>query len=143
MVTPETLNNIYQRFYDAFLLNIELLGVPLQQLDEIFLTKGDVLSYCTENKWSSECFIILDNDYLTVFPENYRPAGSGVEIIGINFDALDMYSSYPYMELCFIDYTKYFQARDQIIGNIKAKIYPFENLDYNIIDKYIYIQPVI
>ncbi len=143
VVKPETLNNIYQRFYDALLLNIELLGIPLQQLEEIFLTRGDVLAYCDDNKTRNESFIILDNDYLSVFPENYQPDSSAVEILGINFNTVDYYRSYPYMKLCFIDYTKYFEARDMLMANISSKIYPFENLDYNIIDKYIYIQPVI
>lgn len=143
VVKPETLNNIYQSFYDTLLLNIELLGIPLHQLEEIFLTRGDVLNYCNDNKAKNESILILDNDYLSVFPENYTPHSSGVEILGISFNALDMYSSYPYMKLCFIDYTKYFEARDMIMMNINNKVYPFENLDYNIIDKYIYIQPVI
>lgn len=143
VVKPETLNNIYQTFYDTLILNIELLGIPLHQLEEIFLTRGDVLTYCNDNKAKNDGILILDNDYLSVFPENYTPDSSGVEILGISFNALDYYRSYPYMKLCFIDYTKYFQARDMIMGNISSKIYPFENLDYNIIDKYIYIQPVI
>ncbi|MBR5520850.1 MAG: hypothetical protein IKU54_02530 [Oscillospiraceae bacterium] len=143
VVKPEILSNIYQNFYDAFLLNIELLGIPLQQLDEIFLTKGDVLDYCNSNKTKNETFIILESDYLNLFPENYQPHREGVEIIGMNFNAIDNYRAYPYMRLCFIDYTKYFDARDRIINNINNKVYPFENLEYNIIDKYIYIKPTI
>ncbi len=143
VVKPETLNNIYQKYYDALLRNIELLGIPLQQLEEIFLTKGDVLDYCMTNKAANESFIILESGYMSVFPDFYEPSGEGIEIIGIYFGVENIYEEYPYMKLCFIDYTKYFEARDSIMENIGNKDYPFKNLDYSIIDKNIYIQPVL
>ena len=143
VVKPETLNNIYQKFYDALLHNIELLGVPLQQLEEIFLTKGDVLDYCKTNQKSNESFIILESGYMSVFPDYYEPSGDGIEIIGIYFGVENKYAEYPYIKACFIDYTEYFEARDLIKTNIDNKIYPFENIEHGIIDKNIYIQPVL
>ena len=143
VIQPETMNNIQQLFYSSLLKNIELLGIPLEQLEEIYLSKGDVLGYCTDNKKRNEAFIILDSNYLSVFPENYEPHKEGIEILGIEFGVENIYAEYPYMLLCFIDYTQYFDARDAIMTNIESKIYPFKNLDYNIIDKNIYIQPVI
>lgn len=143
VVKPENLNNIQQSFYESLIKNIELLGIPLEQLEEIFLTKGDVLSYCTDNKKANEAFIILESNYLSVFPEGYEPYQDGIEILGIEFGVENIYADYPYMLLCFIDYTQYFDARDAVLANIDAKVYPFKNLEYNLIEKNIYIQPVI
>lgn len=143
VIQPETMNNIQQLFYSSLLKNIELLGIPLEQLEEIYLSKGDVLGYCTDNKKRNEAFIILDSNYLSVFPENYEPHKEGIEILGIEFGVENIYAEYPYMLLCFIDYTQYFDARNAVMANIESKIYPFKNLDYNIIGKNIYIQPVI
>ena len=36
-----------------------------------------------------------------------------------------------------------FDAKDAVIANIDAKVYPFKDIAYNIIDKNIYIQPEI
>jgi len=143
VITPENLTVIQQTFYDSLLKNLELLGIPLEKLDEIFLTAGDVLSYCEENKKANESFIILDSKYLELFPENYSPSGDGVEIIGIDFNVDNYYSDYPYMKLCLIDYMEYISVRDIIISNIDAKGYPFENVDHSIVDKTVYIQPKI
>ena len=143
VIKPETLTTIQQTFYDSMLKNIELLGIPLEQLEEIYLSKGDVLGYCTDNKKANEAFFILESNYLSVFPENYEPMGEGKEIIGIEFGTENIYKDYPYMLLCFIDYTEYFDARDAVMKNIENKVYPFKDLDYSIIDKNLYIQPVI
>lgn len=143
VIQPETMNNIQQSFYESMLKNIELLGIPLEQLDEIYLSKGDVLNYCMDNKKKNEAFFILESNYLNVFPDAYEPAGEGVEILGIEFGVENSYTDYPYMLMCFIDYTEYFDARDAIMANIEAKVYPFKNLDYSIIDKYLYIPATI
>ncbi len=143
VIKPETLNGVQQSFYDSLLKNIELLGIPLEQLEEIYLSKGDVLNYCNDNKKKNEAFIVLESNYLPVFPEQYTPHKNGNEILGIEFGVENEYVNYPYMLLCFIDYTQYFDAKDAIMNNIEAKVYPFKNLEYSIIDKNIYIQPVI
>ena len=143
VIQPETMNNVQQKFYESMLKNIELLGIPLEQLEEIYLSKGDVLNYCTDNKKKNEAFFILDSNYLNVFPDAYEPYGEGIEILGIEFGIENSYTAYPYMLMCFIDYTEYFDARDAIMANINAKVYPFKNLDYSIIDKYLYIPATI
>ncbi len=143
VIQPETMNNIQQSFYSSVISNIELLGIPLEQLEEIYLSKGDVLGYCTDNQKKNESFFILDSNYLSVFPEVYEPYGEGVEILGIDFGVESEFGAYPYMKLCFIDYSLYFDARDAVMTNIENKVYPFKDLEYSIIDKYMYIQPVI
>ncbi len=143
VIKTETLSPVYQAYYDRLLEYIELLGIPLSQLDEIFLTKGDVLSYCTENQKLNEAFFILQSDYISAVANDYEPAGDGVEILGIYFGVENKYADKDYMQLCFIDYTEFFRARDAIMENIENNIYPFKNLDYGIIEKTIYIEPVI
>ena len=143
VIQPESMNNIQQSFYNSMLKNIELLGIPLEQLEEIYLSKGDVLNYCMDNRKKNEAFFILDSNYLNVFPDAYEPYGDGIEILGIEFGVENSYLEYPYMLICFIDYTEYFEARDAVMANIDAKVYPFKNLDYSIIDKYMYIPAII
>lgn len=143
VIQPETLNSIQQTFYDSLMKNIELLGIPLEMLEQIYLSKGDVLAYCTDTQKENEAFIILDSMYLSVFPENYESQKDGIEILGMEFGVENPYTEYPYMLTCFIDYTQYISARNAIMENLDAKVYPFKNLDYNIIDKNIYIQPII
>lgn len=143
VIKTESLSPVYQAYHDRLLEYIELLGVPMQCLEEIFLTKGDVLNYCLENKKANEAFIIFQSDYISAIDGGYEPAGDGVEILGIYFGVENEYEASPYMKLCFIDYTKYFDAKDSIINNIDNKAYPFENLNYSIIGKTVYIEPVL
>lgn len=143
VIKPENLSNVQQTFYESLLKNIELLGIPLQQLDEIYLSKGDIVSYCEENKKDNEAFFILDSSSLSLFPDNYTPYGDGVEILGIDFASQNSYTDFPYIKICLIDYTDYFDTRNIILQNIQDKIYPFENLELDVIDKTIYINPVI
>ena len=143
VIKPETMSDIQQLFYDSLIKNIELLGIPLHQVEELFLSKGDVLSYCEEHKTENEAYIILDSHYLNLFPEEYSPVGDGVEIIGIDFAHENNYAESPFMKVCLIDYNEYFNARDIILKNIEDKVYPFENLELNVIDKNIYIKPTI
>ncbi len=143
VIKTETLSPVYQAYYDRLLEYIELLGIPLSQLDEIFLTKGDVLNYCMENQKQNEAFFILQNDYISAVAKDYEPAGDGVEILGIYFGVDNKYADRDYMRLCFIDYTEFFRARDAVLENIDNRAYPFKNLDYGIIEKTIYIEPVI
>ena len=143
VIQPETLSDIQQLFYESLIKNMELLGIPLHKLDEIFLSKGDVLNYCNEHKYDNEGYIVLDSHYLNLFPGEYSPVGEGVEIIGIDFAHENNYVDSPFMKVCLIDYNEYFDARDIILKNIEDKVYPFENLELNVIDKNIYIKPTI
>ena len=61
----------------------------------------------------------------------------------MEFGVENEYTEYPYMLLCFINYTQYFDAKDAVMENINAKVYPFKDIEYNVIDKNIYIQPEI
>ncbi len=143
VIKTETLSPIYQEFYDRLLAYIELLGVPLQQQEEIFLTKGDVLDYCMKNQKSNEAYFILQSDYISALSEEYDPAKDGVEILGIYFGLKNIYEELPYMYLCFIDYTEYFNVRDTMLGNMDNHGYPFENIEHSVIDKTVYLEPVV
>ena len=125
--------------------NSQVLGKTLKNTNCKIMMKIDsqLMMKTTDNKKKNEAFFILDSNYLNVFPENYQPYGDGVEILGIEFGVENSYTDYPYMLLCFIDYTEYFDARDAIMANIQAKVYPFKELDYSIIDKYLYIPAII
>ena len=143
VVAPETISAMQQSFYDNLIKNIELLGIPLSQLEETHISRGDVLEYCNNNKKKNEAFVILDSSYISLFPDNYQPHKSGIEILGMEFGVENEYIEYPYMLLCFINYTQYFDAKDAVMENINAKVYPFKDIEYNVIDKNIYIQPEI
>ncbi len=143
VIKPEKLSIVQQTFYESLLKNIELLGIPLQQLDEIFLSNGDIINYCEENKKLNEAFFILDSSSLILFPNNYTPYSDGIEILGMDFASHNNYSEFPYIKICLINYKDYFETRNIVLKNIQNKIYPFENLEFDVIDKTIYIKPII
>ena len=140
VITPETVPADYQAFYDSFLKEIELIGIPLEQKDMIFLSRGDVLPYCNENQGECEAFILLSQEYLALAYQEYEPYGEGVEILGMS---MGNHISNEFINTCYIDFADYFLARNIVLNNIKNKLYPFTDFDYSFIDKNIYIQPVI
>ena len=140
VITPEEIPDDYQTFYDSFLKYIELLGIPLEQKDMIFLSRGDVLEYCHENQGDCEAFIILSQEYLSLLYLEYEPYGEGVEILGMS---VGNKIANDFMHVCFIDYNEFFAAKDIILQNIKNKVYPFTDFNYSFIDKDIYIEPVV
>ncbi|MDD6187210.1 MAG: hypothetical protein PUB11_04020 [Oscillospiraceae bacterium] len=139
-ILPESLSDNQSRFYRSMTERMKLLGIPLDLTEEIYLSKGDVLSYCVENQKKNECFFVLDSAYLSLFGE-YEFYSDGVEVIGMDFSAENRYSDNSNMLVCNIDCKEYFDARDEILSNLDEQSYPFKNLDYTIIEKTIYIEP--
>ncbi|MEG2193088.1 MAG: hypothetical protein RRX95_07420, partial [Oscillospiraceae bacterium] len=143
VIIPETFTDSQQKFYDSLIKNIELLGVPIEKLDEAVLGEENFLQYLKENRKASESFILIDSSFLSLAKEEYEPYGEGVEVLGIDYGTGNTYVDTPCIKICFIDYLEYFKTKDLIFSNIKEKIYPFENLTHNVIDKSIFIEPVI
>lgn len=143
VIKSENIDDKQQIFYDSLLKNIELLGVPLEQLDEVSLTQDQIVDYCLENQNKNESYILLNSSFLPLLSENYNPSGEGVEVIGIDYGTENVYADYSYIKVCFVNYSEFYCARNAILQNIDAKIYPFENLEYDTIDKNVYISPLI
>ncbi len=140
VITPETVRSNYQIFYDSYLHYIELIGIPLEEKEVIYLSQGDLVNYCRENRAETEGFMILSDEYLRFLSRGYRPESGGIELLGLSEDS-------PYetgsAARCVIGYQEFFNARNTILSNIDRKIYPFENLRNNVIGKTVYISPTV
>ena len=127
VIKPENISAVQQIFYDSLLKNIELLGVPLERLDEVTLSAREAGAYCNENKDANEGFVILDNRMLEAACREYQPFGENVEITGISFGLENTLSRYGFAKVCFVNYNEY----------------PFKDINYSISGKSVYIEPTI
>lgn len=143
VIKPENISAVQQIFYDSLLKNIELLGVPLERLDEVTLSAREAGAYCNENKDANEGFVILDNRMLEAACREYQPFGENVEITGISFGLENTLSRYSFAKVCFVNYNEYFSARNFIMENIRNNEYPFKDINYSISGKSVYIEPTI
>ena len=143
VIKPETLTQTQQNFYDSLIRNIELLGVPIELLEEVSLNSETFLPYCKDNRKANESFILVDNSFLPLAKEGYEAYGEGVEILSLDYGTKNTYLETPSIKVCFIDYLEYFKARETVLTNIKNKAYPFEGLAYSVTDKSIFIEPTI
>ena len=143
VIKPENISAVQQIFYDSLLKNIELLGVPLERLDEVTLSAREAGAYCNENKDANEGFVILDNRMLEAACREYQPFGENVEITGISFGLENTLSRYGFAKVCFVNYNEYFSARDFVMENIRNNEYPFKDINYSISGKSVYIEPTI
>ena len=126
----------------SLIKNIELLGVPMEELDDVKTQSDEILSVMNaEDK--SECFVVLSSQLLTNLKDQYSPKGDGIEILGITYGFENQYADSPFMKISFINYNDMFRARDAILQNINNKVYPFTDFAYNHIDKIVYIEPSI
>ncbi len=143
VIKPENISNDLILFNDSLLKNIELLGMPMEKLDEATGTPEEILIYCKDNKYNNEAYIIIDSTCLSAISEGYPPVGEGVEILGIESGFSNNFSADPTIEVCFVNYADYFVAKDKILSNIEMKNYPFENFDYTYINKTVFLRPEI
>ena len=130
-----------QVFYDSFVRYIELLGIPLQELDCRTVSREGLIPYFNSAYHSTECFIILDVGYLKDISAEYEGDSDRIAMIGIVQDVSDPLAGYPFVRTCFLDYTRFFEARDRINTNIDRKVYPLKDIPFDVIDRYVYIDP--
>lgn len=123
----------------SLIKNIELLGVPMEELDDVKTQSDEILSVMNAES-QSECFIVLSSRLLTNLKDQYTPKGDGIEILGITYGFENRYADSPFMKISFINYGDMFRARDAILQNINNKVYPFTDFAYNHIDKTVYIE---
>ena len=126
----------------SLIKNIELLGVPMEELDDVKTQSDEILSVMNAED-QSECFVVLSSQLLTNLKDQYSPKGDGIEILGITYGFENQYADSPFMKISFINYNDMFRARDAILQNINNKVYPFTDFAYNHIDKIVYIEPSI
>lgn len=126
----------------SLIKNIELLGVPMEELDDVKTQSDEILSVMNAED-RSECFVVLSSQLLTNLKDQYSPKGDGIEILGITYGFENQYADSQFMKISFINYNDMFRARDAILQNINNKVYPFTDFAYNHIDKIVYIEPSI
>lgn len=138
--TDEISQNVSD-FSESLFYNLELLGIPTDKHTDITGDAETVLAYCKENSSKNEVYIILSQELLPLFHDNYPPVSDGVELLGLLEDFDNNYIDDNTFSLCFLDYQDFFNAKNSIMTNIENRKYPFENFEYLLIDKTAYIQP--
>lgn len=141
-VKDEEISANMQAYYDTLIAGIELYGVPMQINSDISpdeVTDGDSLVAFNE---TNEALIIADKDAAS-YINDYTPYGGGVELITITEGTENTLSECPFVLNCFVDYTDYKLAADEIIRNYKNRQYPLIEISYPVIGKTVFIPAVI
>ena len=137
-VKNEELSANMQIFYDTLIAGIELYGVPMQingdmSPDEV--TSGDSIVALNE---ANEALIIVDKS-AAAYINDYTPYSDGIEIITITENYQNNLAESPFVLHCFVDYSMYKQAADEIIRNFNNRQYPLIEISFPCIDRTVYI----
>ena len=137
-VKSENLSPEMQIFFDTLIAGIELYGVPMQinsSISPAEITSGDSLVSFNE---SNEALIVVDKFAASYIPD-YTPYSSGIELITITESYQNNPNENEYTLNCFVDYSMYKQAADEIIRNFNNRQYPLIEMSFPCIDRTVYI----
>ncbi len=141
-IKKQELSPEMQTFSDTLIAGIELYGIPMQINSDITpdtVTSGD--SIVQLNK-SNEALIITDsatNDYI----KEYLPSGSGIELITISEGVSNKLADANFVLNCFINYSDYKVAADEIIQNFNNRQYPLIKNSFPVFDRTVFIPATI
>ena len=141
-VKKEELSDNDAAFYDRLVEDIELYGVPMQINNDILpdeVTSGEKLVSFNE---TNEALIIMDKSAACYIGE-YTPYSSGVELIAITRGHTNPLAENSYVLNCFIDYTKYKQAADEIVQNYNNRQYPLIQMSFPYLERTVFIPATI
>jgi len=137
-VKNEELSANMQDFYDTLIAGIELYGVPMQINPDISpdeVTDGNSIVALNE---TNEALIIVDKTASTYINE-YTPYSTGVELITISEGVTNTMAKTPYVLNCFVDYSDYKTAADEIVKNFNSRQYPLINISFPVFDRTVVI----
>ena len=131
-----------QNFLDTLIADIELYGIPMQHSATV--NSEDITSAADLEKLKSENEgIIVISDKVLPFIGEYSADDDGVEIITVTDNTENDFSGDFTVLNCFVDYTQYKAAADEIIGNYNSREYLLKDFSFPYIDKTIYIPATI
>ena len=137
-VKNEVLSPEMQVFHNTLIAGIELYGVPMQINSSISpdgITSGDSLVALNEN---NEALIVVDNS-AAAYINDYTPYSDGIELITVTESYQNSLTEAPCALNCFIDYSMYKQAADEIIRNYNNRQYPLIEMSFPCIERTVYI----
>ncbi|MBE6894052.1 MAG: hypothetical protein E7483_00380 [Ruminococcaceae bacterium] len=137
-VKKEELSANMQNFYDTLIAGIELYGVPMQinsaiSPDEV--TDGNSIVSLNE---ANEALIVIDKT-ASAYINEYTPYSNGVELITISEGTANTMAETPFVLNCFIDYTDYKTAADEIVRNFNNRQYPLIDISFPVFDRTVVI----
>ena len=138
VVKNEDLSPKIQAFYETVIAGIELYGVPMQINGDI--SPEEVISgesLVALNK-SNEALIVIDKS-AAEYISDYTPYSSGVELITITENYSNTLTDCSYTLNCFIDYTLYKQAADEIVRNFNNRQYPLIEMSFPCMERTVFI----
>lgn len=127
-----------QEFYDTLISGIELYGVPMQVNNSILpeeVTSGENLVAINE---ANEALIVVDKS-TSQYINQYTPYSSGIELITITENYQNALSECSFVLHCFVDYSDYKQAADEIVRNFNNRQYPLINISFPVMERTIFI----
>jgi len=142
VVKDEELSADMQKFHDTLIADIELYGIPMQ-LNETVISDDISSAEDLENLKENNEGIIVISDEVLPFVAEYSSEDDGVEIITVTNDTDNAFSGDFTVLNCFVDYTQYKKAVDELIENFNNREYMLSNLSFPYIEKTIYIPATI
>ena len=142
VVKDENLSDDMQDFHDTLIADIELYGIPMQLSETVFAEDISSAEALEELKSENEGIIVI-SDSVLAYVEDYSSEGDGIEIIVITNNTKNDFSSDSSVLNCFVDYTLYKNAADELLSNYNSREYLLSDFSFPYIDKTIYISATV
>ncbi|MBQ3393932.1 MAG: hypothetical protein IJG64_02135 [Oscillospiraceae bacterium] len=140
-IRSSTVTVLQDEFYNSFVKYIELVGIPLQELSYSEVTPEELVPSFNASYAKTECYIMLDNGYMETICREFEGDPEHILLIGIVNDVTNPFTEYPFAKVCFFDYKEMFTAKARIMENIASTVYPLKDIGYDVIGRYVYIEP--
>jgi len=127
-----------QNFLDTLIADIELYGIPMQLSETVISDNISSSEALEELKQGNEGIIVISDTVLPLI-EEYSSENDGVEIITVTNNTENKFSGDFTVLNCFVDYTMYKNAADELIGNYNNRDYLLDDISFPYIEKTIYI----
>ncbi len=122
------------RTFNTFVKNLELLGIPYSLLGESEVVSYEQSISHLEQYKDSELFYIIGDEILSQLE-------TSINLTSIVFGVENPYAQSESVQVIFIDYTQMFEIITTIFNNTQNQSYPYENLEYPIYSKTIFLSP--